>query len=201
MAPSETAIATVASEPPRIPVAVSTVTREKETVETTATVTHQHIPSNMEILNNPETFRTHLAEIDHTLNAKIKLAESKTMITDGARYEKTSVIKAAITDVTMITSHKEARITNGPQDRPPTAPHDLTAQSQWKWKRIFPAQASSPTTTNQDVLSSKRKLDDTEGYADSERNQKLDTETRILSRIFAEHLGSEVAAMQHHQVQ
>ena len=155
----------------------------------------------MEILNNPETFRTHLAEIDHTLNAKNKLAESKTMITDGARYEETSVIKAAMTDVTMITSHEEARITNGPQDRPPTAPHDSTAQSQRKWKRIFPAQASSPSTTNQDVLSSKRKLDDTEGYVDSEKKQKLDTETCILSRIFAEHLGSEVAAMQHHQVQ
>lgn len=201
MAPSETATATVANEPPRIPVAVSIITREKETVETTVTVTHQHIPSNMEILNNPETFRTHLAEIDHALNAKNKLAESKTMIMDEARYEETSAIKVAMIDVTMITSHEEARITNGPQDRPPTTPHDSTAQSQRKWKRIFPAQASSPSTTNQDVLSSKRKLDDTEGYVDSEKKQKLDTETCILSRIFAEHLGSEVAAMQHHQVQ
>lgn len=132
MAPSETATATVASEPPRIPVAVSIITREKETVETTVTVTHQHISSNMEILNNPKTFRTHLAEVDHTLNAKNKLAESKTMIMDGARYEEMSAIKVAMTDVTMITSHEEARITNGLQDRPPTAPHDSTAQSQRK---------------------------------------------------------------------
>ena len=127
MAPSETATATVASEPPRIPVAVSTVTREKETAETTATVTHQHISSNTEILNNPETFRAHLAEIDHALNAKDKLAEGKTMITDGARNEETPAIKATMTDVTMITSHEEVRITSGPQDGASTAPHDSTA--------------------------------------------------------------------------
>ena len=77
VAPSKTATATVASEPPRIPTAISNVTREKEATETTATVTHQHIPSNTKILNNPETFHTHLAEIDHALNAKDKLAEGK----------------------------------------------------------------------------------------------------------------------------
>ena len=93
------------------------------------------------------------------------------MITDGARYEETSTIKATMTDVTMITSHEEGRITNGPQDGPPTTPHDSTAQSQRKWKRIFLAQASSPTITNQDVLSSKCKLDDTEGYVNSEKKK------------------------------
>ena len=40
VAPSETATAIVASKPPRIPAAVSTVTREKETAETTTTVSH-----------------------------------------------------------------------------------------------------------------------------------------------------------------
>lgn len=112
------------------------------------TVTHQHIPTNTKILNNLETFRMHLAEIDHALNAKDVLAEGKTIITDDTRYEKTFAIKHAMTDVTMITSHKEAWITIGPQDGPPTAPHDSTAQSQRKWKRIVQAQDSSPTTTN-----------------------------------------------------
>ena len=102
------------------------------------------------------------------------------MITDGARYEETFAIKAAMTDVTMITSHEEARITNGPQDGPPTSPHDSIAQSQKKWKRIVQAQASSPTTTDQDVLSSKRKLDDTEGYANSEKKNR----NLILKHVF-----------------
>ena len=101
------------------------------------------------------------------------------MITNGARYEETSAIKTAMTNVTMITSHEEARITNGQQDGPPTAPHDSTAQSQRKWKRIVPAQAFSPTTTNQDVLSSKRKLDDT-GLCRQQKKNK----NSILKHVF-----------------
>lgn len=51
------------------------------------------------------------------------------------------------------------------------------------------------------MVGSKRKLELTDHDVDSDKKQKLDTDTCILGKIFAKQLGLAVAAAQHRQVQ
>ena len=160
----------------------------------------------MEILSNPEIFRLHLVEIDHHLNANDELAEGNSMITDEtikvqAWHEKPFAFNATTADATMLMSQEEFKVSNGPHDEPTKTIHTSTAQSCKKWTRIINDHAANPKRADKAMVGTKRKPDITDRDVDSNKKQKLDTDTCILGKLFVEQLGSVVAAAQHYQVQ
>ena len=205
-ASSDTATVIVAGKPPTIPAIISTVTIDTRHAKIMVMDTHQHTPTNTEILNNPKIFRWHLVEIDHHLNANDELAEGNSMIMDDiikvqARHKKPFAFNATTAIATMLTSQEEFKVNNGPHNEPTKTIHTSTAQSHKKRTRIIHDHAANPKTADKAMAGSKRKPDITDCDVDSDKKQKLDTDTRILGKIFVEQPGSMVVAMQHRQVQ
>ena len=67
-----------------------------------------------------------------------------------------------------------------------------TAQTHRTWKRLSHDHAPNPKMAEVSIAVSKHELDLTDGGDDGNKKQKLDNDTRILGKIFAEQLGSAV---------
>lgn len=204
--PTDTVTTTVDGEPPTNPTNFSAVTGDKGCAKFTVTDTHKHIPTNTVISNNPESFHSHPAVIDQYLNANVELAEVNPMITDDsikahAPHEKPPTCDVTTANATLLTSQGEVKINNGFHIEPIRAMHIPTARAHRKCKRISHDHAANSKMSDGSMVGSKRKLELTDRDVDSNKKQKLDTETRILGKIFAEQLGSAVAAAQHRRVQ
>uniref|UniRef100_A0A7N2LPN5 DUF4283 domain-containing protein n=1 Tax=Quercus lobata TaxID=97700 RepID=A0A7N2LPN5_QUELO len=186
----------------------------------------ENVPTNKDILSDPNLFRTHLTEIDQALNSFQNLNKqtpptqlANTSVTNIPKSPSTCPPKSTTTEketnialmthqpdtLSTITDHVTSSVHKNFSNSTRSTSLDPVGPQTGSWRRLGPPRQIMDTNgPNIDILGSKRKNSDEvimRDTLDDKKQKILDDEARTLGKLKADNLGSAVAAWQHHRTQ